>query len=104
MGKNKKRDKKNFQKQKLQKKLGQPKTKHGVVDFLDRQETRKYTEAGHRAKKLIKQYQSDEEESEPPIKQDVQSENSEELGFGHELDQLIYDNEYDFSEGKLNII
>lgn len=59
MGINKKRDKKNFQKFKKNKhqKQHKPLGAHdGVVDFLDAQETRKYTSMDPKAKKLMKQF------------------------------------------------
>lgn len=132
MGINKKRDKKNFQKQKRLLKQRKQQKAEGVVDFLDQREFKKYTDIKPRTKQLMRKFRSgrssgwravDSEspqrpsaaqrkstsqraakEAEPRLSADPDvsaSDNSDdngELGFGHELDQLIYDKEYEFSK------
>jgi len=102
MGINKKRDKKNFEKMKKfkkQQKNFKPQVnltpQEGVVDFLNQSEIIKLAKPDKNIKKCnLKPLPLDNEDQESASEK-AESEQSEELGFGHELDQLIYDKEYD---------
>ncbi|CAI2377227.1 unnamed protein product [Moneuplotes crassus] len=100
MGKNKKRDKKNFRRQKEERKENIEGADSKVVSFLNEAEINKMKGLNSKAKKNLKNYNKKYKEDEAAKqKEEAHSEQSEELGFGEELDNLIYDNQYELESG-----